>query len=1671
MEPAPPSTLEIRLFGPFRVLVDGRPVEARRWSRRSATLLVKLLALQPHHQLHREQVMELLWPELDGHSATNNLHKSIHATRRALEPTLKSGAQSSFIITRAQQILLRAPEQLLIDVDQFEQQAKEALNCSTTEGCQKALQLYEGDLLIEDLYEDWAAARREQLRALQQDLLVRLAQLFEAGGDYQQSIERLKELLACDSANEAAHRQLMRLYAQLGSRHQALQQYQQCLEAVRRDLDSEPEPATIKLYEQIIAGRITPVAPIPNRLVATDQEPINSLAILPLVNATGNPDGEYLSDGITESIINGLSQLRQLRVLARSTVFRYKDQALDLQSVGRELGVRAVMSGRVLQVGEALIIRTELVDVNDGSQLWGEQYHRPLCDMFALQEDIAQDITEKLRLRLTGEEQQRLAKRHTENPEAYKFYLQGRYYWNKRTLEAAKKSIEYYQQAIGIDADYALAYAGLADSYTKLGDVGVTAIPPKAAFAKARAAALKALQIDPGLAESYASLAHLHMHYYEWEAAESAFKRALELNPNYATTRHWYAYYLIFNRRDEEALMQIKRALELDPLSLPINTDLGELLYFARRYAEAIAAFKKALEMDPHFFQARIALGRAYEQKGMVKEAIAEFEKARALSEDNADTLAALGHIYAVCGLRDLAVKMLAQLQELSARTYVSPYNRAIIHAGLGENDQAFALFDVEEQAEWMIYLTVDSRLDVLHSDARFQKLVERVGLKLPGASAPKEARQPLESLAILPLVNASGDADLEYLSDGITESLINNLSQLPGLKVMAWSTVCRYKDSPNSAQTIGRHLEVGTVLTGRILHLDGRLVIKVELVHVADGSQRWGGHYNRQLADIFNLEEEISNQISEQLRLKLSGEEKRRLTKRHTENTEAYHAYLKGRYYWNKRTAKWLKKGVEHFSQAIDLDPSYAAAYAGLSDSYTLLVIREALPPDDGLAKAKAAAAMALKIDNQLAEAHASLAHALLHNWEWDEAEQGFKQALALNPGYASAHHWYSEYLYVIGQLDEAIAEVKRAVELDPLSLIINAHMGDVLYYARRYEQSIEQNLKVLEMDANFAVARLDLGRAYGQIGRYEEAIIELRQATKLLQGTLERSWAIGLIYAAWGKPIEARAVLDGLKEQARQHYVSPYGMALIHTALGEPDEAFDWLEKAYAVHDGELFNIKVEPQFDRLRGDPRFADLLRRMRLIEAEEVIPSGWAMPRSVAVLPFNPISREGRDEYLEIGIADALITRLSNLSRLAVRSISSVRKYAEFEQDAVAAGRELQVEAVLEGSIQKLGERLRVTARLVAVADGRSLWADKFDEKFTDIFSVEDSISEKVAAALALKLSGNEKQRLTKRYTENIEAYRAYLRGRYYWNKRTHKDVKQGLEYFKKAIDLDPCYALAYTGLADSYLILGAFGISALSPKEAFPRAREAAIKALEVDDALAEAHASLALSLAYYYWDWPAAEREFKRALELKPGYATARHWYAFIYLTATGQLDEAIKEEQRSQALEPLSLIISTNVGTLLYLARRYDEAIEQYHKTLDMDANFIIAHWMLGLAYEQKAMLEEAITEFHLAIELSDRSALALALAGHAYAISGKRDAARAVLDELNELAKQGYVPPYRIAAIYAGLNDNEQAFAWLERAFAERDAWMIWLKVDPVLDDLRADRRFEDLLRRVG
>jgi TolB-like protein/Flp pilus assembly protein TadD len=462
-------------------------------------------------------------------------------------------------------------------------------------------------------------------------------------------------------------------------------------------------------------------------------------------------------------------------------------------------------------------------------------------------------------------------------------------------------------------------------------------------------------------------------------------------------------------------------------------------------------------------------------------------------------------------------------------------------------------------------------------------------------------SRKTIDSLAVLPLINASNDAEMEYFSDGITESIINSLSQLPKLRVVPRSTVFRYKGREVDPQLIGRELNVRAVLTGRVLQHGDSLVIKTELIDVEQDSQLWGEQYRRKLKDIFELEEEISREISGKLRLRLSGEEKKRLVKRYTENTEAYQLYLKGRYYTNKRTEDWIKKGIDHFQSAADADPNYALAYAGLADAYAFLASSTGgMPPRDTYPKAKAAALKALSIDDTLAEAHTSLGFFhLMYDWNFAESEREFKRAVKLNPGYANAHDGYGFLLKATGRNEEAIRASRQAKKLDPLSLFTNVSLGWAYYFARDYERAVEQGRKALELEPRFDFAYWIIGVALAQQGRMDESINALNQAVLLTGGGLTFEAHLGYAYALSGKREEARQVLADLEEIAKEKYVSAYYFAIIYLGLGEQELTFQWLERAAEERAGFLAFIKVEPMFDSLRADERFSELLGRMGL----------------------------------------------------------------------------------------------------------------------------------------------------------------------------------------------------------------------------------------------------------------------------------------------------------------------------------------------------------------------------------------------------------------------------------------------------------------------------------------
>jgi serine/threonine-protein kinase len=455
--------------------------------------------------------------------------------------------------------------------------------------------------------------------------------------------------------------------------------------------------------------------------------------------------------------------------------------------------------------------------------------------------------------------------------------------------------------------------------------------------------------------------------------------------------------------------------------------------------------------------------------------------------------------------------------------------------------------------------------------------------------------------------------------------------------------------------------------------------------------------------------------------------------------------------------------------------------------------------------------------------------------------------------------------------------------------------------------------------------------------------------------------------------------------------------------------------------------------------------------------------------SLAVLPFENTSRDPEYEYLSDGIAGSLINSLATVPKLRVMAQSTVfRYYKGREIDPLAVGRDLNVRAVLTGRMMQSGGSLRIGAELVDVATGSQLWGAQYDRKPGDIFVIQDEISNEISGKLRLQLTRAEKKKLNRRHTEDPEAYRIYLQGRHHWNRWTEDGFYKAIEYFQQAVEKDPRYALAYTGVAESYVLLG--WNSYLPPKDAFPKAKVAALTALEFDPELGEAHSPLAAMLWLFEWNWQEANKRFKRSLELNPTYPTGNHWHA-EYVMTMGRQIEAIARMKESRELDPLSLIINVAIGWANYMARRYDDAIEQLLRTVELDPNYPVTYWILGLVHRKAGRYELAIAQGERGVTLSGGSPLLRAALAHTYAEAGRTDDARQVLDELTALAKQKYVAPHFFAGIHIALGENDKAIEYLEKSFEEHCHWLIYLHLDPSMDGLRDDARFQDLLRRVG
>jgi TolB-like protein/Tfp pilus assembly protein PilF len=676
--------------------------------------------------------------------------------------------------------------------------------------------------------------------------------------------------------------------------------------------------------------------------------------------------------------------------------------------------------------------------------------------------------------------------------------------------------------------------------------------------------------------------------------------------------------------------------------------------------------------------------------------------------------------------------------------------------------------------------------------------------------TVPLRERGDAKTLAVLPFnflnYGAGADTGDQFLSVGLADALISRLSGVRRLIVRPTSSVLGFGAGIDPFAA-GRELGTDFVLDGNIRRVGDRIRAAVRLHDVRQNSTVWAQTLDERLTDILEVEDSISERVANSLLPQLTGEEQRRISERGTDTPAAYEAYLRGRYFWNQFTPESFPKAQESFETALALDPDYALAHVGMADFYIWANIYGLIPSATAIKEAERHARQAIEKDERLGEAYATLGHLAHNRCRWAESEKLKRRAFKLNPNYVHTHEWWAGQLVGLGRSEEGAEQMRFAESLDPLSLRVKTLTAWTLYQAHYFEEALERGRQIIELDKHYPQGYSQTGFALWALKRFDEALPHFQKFDALIPGSALPKYQLCFAFASLNRHDEARAVLDEIKTLAAGGYVKPYFLAMAHVAVGDFDRAFEYFEQSFEEYEPWMLWFGTDPMLESLHDDERFINLLERMKnpIVERFKKIALQSNKTPAFAVLPFKlrqfNTGESAEDEFLSIGLTDALITRLSKIRSIIVRPTSAVVRFAETD-DSFRAGKELEADFVLAGNIRRAGERVRVSAQLLNVAAKSIAWAETFDEKFTDVLELEDSISEKVAALLAPQLTGKEQKELQKRGTDSHEAYEAYLKGRFYWSLMTEEGFAKAIRFYESAVALDPNYALAYSAIAE-----------------------------------------------------------------------------------------------------------------------------------------------------------------------------------------------------------------------------------------------------------------------------
>lgn len=975
---------------------------------------------------------------------------------------------------------------------------------------------------------------------------------------------------------------------------------------------------------------------------------------------------------------------------------------------------------------------------------------------------------------------------------------------------------------------------------------------------------------------------------------------------------------------------------------------------------------------------------------------------------------------------------------------------------------------------------------------------------------------------------------DEAYLTVGVADAIITRLTSVQRLIVRPTSSITGYTSDNVNPFRAGAELGVDYILDGRIRRFGERIRISLQLLDVAKIKTIWAGHFDEHLTDVLELEDAISEQVAAALIPKLTGEEREKLAKRGTNDAAAYESYLRGRFYWNQFTSQSLPKALEAYEEAIRIDPEYALAHAAIAEFYVWAGIYGLIPTTIAYQNSEASIRRALALDLDLAEAHAVHGLLLNNRFLFEQAEQSFIRSISLNPQYALAHEWYGALLVGTGRFEQGLEEMFLAERLDPMSLRTKILVAWYHYQMGLYDEALAKADEIVEMDHNYPQGHLQRGNLLSFLGRHDEALESLAIADAMMKGSALVEYHYCFVYHRAGLKEDAVRLVDAMELRSKTEFVKPYFLAMANLAAGRVDRAFELLETALDERDAWLVWIGTEPNLEVLHADERFKRILKksrreivdgRVRAIDAAPfehriseadtekmyhspttsssfsflrlhrwklgigsavvfllvgaygmgflsvsisrqppIVQRAGESKRSIVVLPFKNETANPENDFLCDGLSDNLIARLTYSSEIQVMPRSASFAYKGKSLTPQQAGSELNTDLVLTGKLSKHADEIEITVEAIDVATGGRIWGFGYRGKDSDLVSLQNKMSEDVTGKLGVS---NTQQIAAKSFTQNPEAFEHYLKGEYHRQKGTPEDIRRSIEFYKRALELDPNYALAYQGLALAYRMAPAYG--AYLPQDSYPMAKEAAMKALEIDPQLGSAHIPLASIRFVYDWDFATAEAEYKTAIQLVPSNAEAHYSYG-NFLVAMGRHDEAINELRIAQQFDPLSLTISSNIAWALYVAGRFDEAETQAKQVISRDPNFARGYQVLGEIYQEQGRFADSIGNFQRAKQISDDTISEMAL-GHVYAAAGRNGEAEKIAAELERKVMKKEISPFLPAVVYAGLNDKDKAFYWLERAFQERSNWLTLIKAGRRLKNLRDDPRFDDLLKRIG